>query len=75
MKMVLNPEGCYEREDSMPPYNCHLVGGPADGMLLVMPDTPLDILWKESVYRYSGRRVEDCHPNYTFQNPLPVVKG
>ncbi|MEX5689776.1 hypothetical protein, partial [Pseudomonas silesiensis] len=55
-------------EHSMPPYNCHLIRGPADGMVLIMVDTPLDIIWKESyVYRYSGRRVEDEHPNYDFQ--------
>jgi hypothetical protein len=77
MKMIKNPEGWYEPETSMPPFHCHLIGGPADGMMLIMADTPLDIVWKESVYRYSGRRVEDCHPNYYFQktNPLLVVRG
>jgi hypothetical protein len=70
--MVLNPEGWYEPESSMPPYNCHLIGGPADGQVLVMADTPLDIKWRptssspESIYRYSGRRDEDCHPIYRF---------
>jgi hypothetical protein len=68
MKMVKNIEGYYEPEESMPPYNCHLVGGPIDGMVLVMTDTPLDIIWKnQSTYRYSGRRKEDCEPFYTFQ--------